>query len=389
MSLKNKTAIVGVGATEFSKNSGRSELRLALEAITAALAGAGMKASELDGVTSFTMDNVSEIDLAQNLGVPEWKYITRTPHGGGGGCALLQQAAVAITAGVCKAVLCYRAMNERSQYRFGQSFGQIDGRLNTDVASALFHGLHGIRTAAGTAAMMARRYMHDFGATVKDFGQIAISARKHAATNPNAWFYGKPLTMEGYLSARMIVDPLRLFDCCQESDGAVAFIVTSAERARDLRAQPILISAAAQGSGYGQMVMNSFYTRQISRTMETDVVAKQLYETAGLSPKDMDVAIIYDHFGPTVMMSLESFGFCPIGGAKDFIKNGNIELGGTLPVNTHGGQIGEAYIHGMNGIAEAVRQLRGSAVNQVANAEHVLVSSGPLLPTSGAILSRS
>jgi acetyl-CoA acetyltransferase len=228
--------------------------------------------------------------------------------------------------------------------------------------------------------------MHETGATSLDFANYSVVARKHAATNPKAFFYGKPITHEDHQASRMIADPLRLLDCCQESDGAVAVVVVRTERAKSLRQKPVLIRAAAQGSPAGTLGLAGFYRADIAPRDECAATARQLYATARLTPKDMQVAILYDHFGPTVLASLEGYGFCGYGEAKDFIKNGNIEIGGSLPVNTHGGQLGEAYIHGMNGLAEAVRQLRGQAVNQVPGVHNVLVSAGSGVPTSGAIL---
>jgi acetyl-CoA acetyltransferase len=248
------------------------------------------------------------------------------------------------------------------------------------------HTMHGLRTPAAALGMVMRRYMHQYGATSEDFGRIAVSARRHAATNPAARFYGKPITMDDYLASRMIADPLRLLDCCQESDGAVAVVVVSAAHARKLRQKPVLIRAAAQGAADHMRLMHSYYRDDITRASEAELVARQLYRQSGLRPSDLDGAILYDHFGPTVMLSLEAYGFCGRGEAKDFIRHGNIELGGSLPVNTNGGQVGEAYIHGMNGVAEAVRQLRGSAVNQIPHASNILVTAGLGVPTSGVIL---
>src|SRR5690349_24558536 len=234
--------------------------------------------------------------------------------------------------------------------------------------------------------MQARRYLHEYGATSEDFGRVAVADRRHAANNPNAFFHGKPITIEDHQNSRMIVDPLHLLDCCQESDGAVALVVTSAERAKDLRQTPALITAAAQGSGSDQYVMTSYYRDDIG-IPEMGVVGRELWRQSGLTPDDMPMAILYDHFTPYVLMQLEELGFCARGEAPDFIRDGAIELGGRLPINTHGGQLGEAYIHGMNGIAEAVRQLRGTSVNQVADVENVLVTAGTGVPTSGLVLS--
>jgi acetyl-CoA acetyltransferase len=380
----NKVAIAGYGATEFSKNSGRSELRLAVEATLAALADAGIDPSEVDGMSSFTMDNNSEQEILRSIGSPDLKFFTRIPQGGGGTCAPLLQAALAITAGIANVVVCYRAMNERSEYRFGAPMTGLPP--SSDNLVFAYHGFQGLLTPAAEIAMMMRRYMHETGATSLDFANYSVVARKYAATNPKAFFYGKPITREDHQASRMIADPLRLLDCCQESDGAVAVIVVSAERAKSLRQKPVLIRAAAQGSPAGTLGLAGFYRADITPRDECAATARQLYATARLTPKDMQVAILYDHFGPTVLASLEGYGFCGYGEAKDFIKHGNIEIGGSLPVNTHGGQLGEAYIHGMNGLAEAVRQLRGQAVNQVAGVHNVLVSAGSGVPTSGAIL---
>jgi acetyl-CoA acetyltransferase len=228
--------------------------------------------------------------------------------------------------------------------------------------------------------------MVQYGATTEDFGRVSVAARKHAATNPKAWFYRQPITLEDHRNSRWIIDPLRLLDCCQESDGGVAVVVTSVERARDLPQKPVVIRGAAQGATSGQQMMTGYYADDIAGLPEMGLVARQLFETAGIGPEDVQTAVIYDHFTPFVLTQLEEFGFCGRGEAKDFVKDGNIELGGGLPINTHGGQLGEAYIHGMNGVAEAVRQVRGTAVNQLDGVEHVVVTAGTGVPTSGLLL---
>jgi acetyl-CoA acetyltransferase len=382
--FRDKTAIAGYGATEFSKNSGRTELQLSIEATLAALADAGLDPGEVDGMATYTMDNNSEFEIFRNIGGRELRFFSRAPAGGGGACAPLLQAALAISAGVAQVVVCYRAMNERSEYRFGAPLKTA--APTSDNVLFAYLGAQGLQTPAAMIALTMRRYMHETGATSEDFAHVSIAARRHAATNPTAFFYNRPITREEYLNSRMIADPLRLLDCCQESDGAVAVVVTSAERARSLRHKPVLIRAAAQGSPQGTMALGGYYRQDIAPRAECELVARQLYGTARLTPQDIQVAILYDHFGPTVLPSLEAYGFCQWGEAKDFIKNGNIEVGGDLPVNTHGGQLGEAYIHGLNGVAEAVRQLRGTAVNQVRDVENVLVTAGSAVPTSGVIL---
>ena len=383
--LRDQAAVVGIGATEFSKDSGRSELRLALEAISAALEDAGLELTDVDGLCTYAMDKNPEIEVFRHLGGRALKFFARTEYGGGAACAPLLQAALAVHAGVAQVVVCYRAMNERSQYRFGQAFVPPPV-ANAESANWAWTVPFGLATPAAWVAMATRRYMHEYGASSEDFGRVSVACRRHAARNPRAWFYGKPITLADHQASRWIVEPLRLLDCCQESDGAVALVVTSAARARHLRQKPALIRAAAQGAMDDQMNMTSFYRHDIGALSEMRLVAEQLYAMSGLGPREIQTAVLYDHFSPFVLPQLEVFGFCPRGAAKDFIKDGNIEIGGGLPVNTHGGQLGEAYIHGLNGVAEAVRQVRGTSVNQVPGVHNVLVTAGTGVPTSGAIL---
>jgi acetyl-CoA acetyltransferase len=383
-----RVAIAGIGQTEFSKDSGRSELRLAAEAVMAALADAGLEPRDVDGMATFAMDNNPEIEVQRAIGGGELRFFSRVHYGGGAACATVMQAALAVAAGVANVVVCYRAMNERSMQRFGAGVQGQAPRATTESAHFGWYAPFGLLTPASWVAMQAQRYLHDYGATTEDFGRVAVACRRHAATNPAAWFHGRPITLEDHQASRWIVRPLRLLDCCQESDGAVAVVVTSLERARDLRRPPALIRAAAQGASQDQQMMTSYYRSDIGDLPEMALVARQLYEQSGLDAKQLQTAVIYDHFTPFVLAQLEAFGFCGRGEAKDFVRDGAIELGGALPINTHGGQLGEAYIHGMNGIAEAVRQVRGSAVNQVDGVEHVLVTAGTGVPTSALILGR-
>src|SRR3954453_22797017 len=357
--LAGTAAVAGIGATEFSKNSGRSELRLACEAVQAAVEDAGLQLSDVDGMVTFTMDTNPEMEIARNLGIGELQFFSRIHHGGGAACATVQQGAMAVTTGVADVVVCYRAFNERSGHRFGAG---VQGRApipTAENAHFAWYSPHGLMTPAQWVAMSARRYMHEYGATSEDFGRVAVADRKHAATNPKAWFYEQPITLEDHQSSRWIVEPLHLLDCCQESDGGQALVVTSLERARDLPNPVALISGAAQGSAQGQQSMVSYYRDDIAGLPEMGLVAKQLWAQSGLGPEDVQTAVIYDHFTPFVLTQLEEFGFCGRGEGRDFISDGPTHLGGRLPLNTHGGQLGEAYIHGMNGIAEAVRQARG------------------------------
>ena len=385
--LSGAAAIVGIGATEFSKDSGRSELRLAAEAVTAAVADAGLSPADVDGLVSFTMDTNAEIAVARAAGLGDLKFFSRIHYGGGAACSTVQQAAMAVATGVADVVVAYRAFNERSGRRFGQVDSSVANQENSSGTDNAFSYPHGLSTPAAFVAMIAQRYMYEYGATSEDFGRIAVTARTHAANNPNAFFYGKPITLQDHQASRYIAQPLHLLDCCQESDGGVAIVVVSAERAKDLPQKPVTIAAAASGSAQNQFIMTSYYRDQLAALPEMGLVGDQLWQQSGLSPSDMDAAILYDHFTPYTLLQLEELGFCGRGEAKDFVREpGALEVGGTLPLNTHGGQLGEAYIHGMNGIAEAVRQIRGTSVNQVPGASKVIVTAGTGVPTSGLIL---
>ncbi len=382
--LKDQAAIVGIGQTEFSKNSGRSELQLACEAVKAALDDAGLAPSDVDGMTTFTLDTNDEIEVARAVGIGDLTFFSRIPHGGGAAVGVLQQAAMAVATGIAHTVVVYRAFNERSGRRY--SVGIAEGIVTVDLIHWSWYLPFGLITPASWVAMFTQRYMHEYGCKSVDLAQVAVSTRKHAVDNPNAFFYGKPLTIEEHQKSRLIAEPLRLYDCCQESDGGAACIVTTPERAKDLQRKPALIRAAAQAAGADQENMTSFYRPSISHLPEMDVVAKQVYQMSGLGPDDVDAAIIYDAFTPIVLWQLESFGFCGRGEAKDFIKDGALELGGRLPSNTHGGQLSEAYIHGMNGVNEGVRLIRGTSTNQPEKNEKVLVTSGVGVPTAGMVL---
>ncbi|MFI7008414.1 lipid-transfer protein [Streptomyces sp. NPDC050145] len=384
--LSGRAAVAGIGATEFSKDSGRSELQLACEAVLAALADAGLTPADVDGLVTFTAETNSEIHVARNTGMGEVTFFSRVGYGGGAGCGTVQQAAMAVATGAAEVVVCYRAFNERSGERYG--LGQADKAMDSSADRAAYAWMtpFGLNTPAQWVALFARRYQHEYGATSEDFGRVAVVDRKHAATNPAAWYHGRPITLADHQASRWIAEPLRLLDCCQETDGGQALVVVSAERARDLPHPPAVIRAAAQGLGDDQHMMTSYYRPRISGIPEMGLVGRQLYAQSGLRPDDVDAAILYDHFTPLVLPQLEELGFCGTGEAKDFIADGHLELGGRLPTNTHGGQLGEAYLHGMNGIAEGVRLVRGTSVNQPDGVGHVLVTAGTGVPTSGLVL---
>jgi acetyl-CoA acetyltransferase len=381
--LGGKAAIAGIGQTEFSKKSGRTELQLACEAVKAAIDDAGLRPGDIDGMVTFTMDANEEIEVARSVGIGDLTFFTRVPHGGGAAAGTVVQAAMAVATGTANAVVCYRAFNERSGFRFGGS-GRPAGVTPLWLAP---YAPFGLMTPAAWVALHAQRYMSTYGVTNEDFGRISVIDRGHAARNPDAWFYRRPITLEDHQNSRWVIEPvLRLLDCCQESDGGVALVVTGVARARDLPRPPAVISAAVQGAAYDGEVMTSYYREDITGLPEMGVVAEKLWRDSGLAPGDIQTAFLYDHFTPFVFVQLEELGFCGRGEAKDFATIENLSLGGTLPINTNGGLLGEAYIHGMNGITEGVRQVRGTSHNQVGDVEHVLVTSGTGVPTSALIL---
>lgn len=384
--LKDEAAIVGIGQTEFSKNSGRSELQLASEAVKAALDDAGLTPGDVDGMTTFTLDTTDEIEVARAVGIGDLTFFNRIPHGGGAAVGVVQQAAMAVATGTAQVVVCYRALNGRSGARYSSGVGE--GIVTADLIHWSWYMPFGLMTPTSWVAMFTQRYMHEYGCTSLDLAEVAVSTRKHAVNNPQAFYYQQPLTIEEHQSSRYIAAPLHLYDCCQETDGGTACVITSPQRARDLKQPPALIRGAAQAAGADQESMTSFYRPNIACLPEMDLVAKQVYQQSGLGPNDVDAAIIYDAFTSIVLWQLESFGFCKRGEAKDFVKHGNLEVGGHLPTNTHGGQLSEAYIHGMNGVNEGVRLIRGTSTNQPKKNDHVLVTGGVGVPTSGMILGK-
>ena len=306
--LKDKAAIVGIGQTEFSKRSGRTELQLAIEAIGSALDDCGLQATDVDGMSLYTMENNPANEVIHNLGGGDLRFFSRIHYGGGAACGPIHQAAMAIASGAAEVVVCYRAMNERSEQRFGAGIQDRPNAPRTEDVHFGWYAPFGLLTPAAWVAMFAQRYLHTYGATTEDFGRIAVADRKHAATNPAAWFYERPISLEDHQNSRWVVEPMRLLDCCQESDGAVAVVVVSAERAKDLKQKPAMIRAAAQGMSADQKMMTSYYRDDISGIPEMGLVARQLFATAEIGPDDIQTAVLYDHFTPFVLAQLEEFG---------------------------------------------------------------------------------
>lgn len=371
--LRNRVAIAGIGETEYSRASGRSETRLALEAVLHALDDAGLRREDVDGLMRWSVDTSSEAEIASNLGLRDLAWFGEIDQAGNVGAALVAHAAAAIAAGLAHCVVIYRGVNGRSGRRYGR--GEVTGRRGQGAAA--FTEPFGLLTPQHQLAMVARRRMHEFGTTSRQFGWVAVSEREHANRNPRATFYDTPLTIEQHQTSRLIVDPFRLYDCCLETDGGGALVLVSAERARGLRKPPALIRAAAQ-AGHGERGFVD--TAAVS-------LAPRLWAQADVKPEEIDVAQIYDHFAPYVIFALEDYGFVPRGEGGPFVEAGGIRWdGGMLPVNTSGGHLSEAYLQGMNQLIESVRQVRGESTAQVEDVRLSFCDTG--VGTGAVILER-
>ncbi len=387
--IKDNTAIVGIGETEFSRDSGRDELDMACEAIKAAVDDAGLTMNDIDGLETFTLERTSMPTLAGSLGIPNLRFSNQISFGGGASCANVMHAAAAVATGVADYVVCYRSLNEASGHRYGRGDGYV-GYLSE--APTLHYGYFfpfGLLTPLAWAGMYGMRWMHEFGVEPEHIGWYPVVLRENAQRNPKAIFHDKPMTHQDYMESPMIVEPLRLFDCCVDTDGAAAVVVTTAERAKDLKQPPAHILAAAQSSPPEQEIQTSYNRPIISGLPETWYMAQELFRVAGVSPADIDVAQLYDPFSLGALVQLEELGFCERGEGAAFCEGGDrIRPDGELPLNTSGGLLSEAYIHGYNLINEAVRQIRGTSTSQVEDVELSLVTGGPGVPTSGLILRR-
>ncbi len=377
--LRDKAAVVGIGETEYSKRSGKTELALACEAIRAAVQDAGLTVDDIDGLVRFDMDAVDEVALTSHLGLKNLGWMSHTGYGGTGGNAVVVHAAAAIAAGLADVVVCYRSLNERSGVRYGQASTWVSDEV---AGFQAFQMPWGMLTPAHMFGQFARRHMLEYGTTSEQFGHVAVALRRHGSMNERAMMR-KPITLEDHQASRMIADPLHLLDCCIESDGGCAVIVAAADRARDLRHPPAWIMGAAQGSGTRAQ---GIVFRDDLAVPESIYTARDVYRSAGVGPTDIDAVMIYDHFTPFVIFSLEAYGFCERGEGGAFVEGGRIEFDGELPVNTHGGNHSEAYIHGLPHVIEAVRQLRGDSSAQVPDAELILSCSSVAQLSAAVIL---
>ena len=352
-----EACIVGIGETDYCRKpgSGLSQLGVQLQASARAIAEAGLKASEIDGIMPFPNLGRAE-EIAANLGCENLRYAATIHMGGAAPAASLQAAAAAVNSGMANYVLLPAGWNGYSGARVRQTVSQDVSSIPGGAIARDYYLPFGFTAPPQWYSVMARRHMHEFGTRSEQLGTIALTMRKHAQLNPKAVMHGKPMTMDDYLASPMLADPYRFFDCCLETDGGAAVVVTSAERARDLATRPVRILAAACGQPYPADEITN--RRDIFKTGLT-IAAPEAFGKAGLTPSDADFAMIYDCFTFEVLQQLEEVGFCQRGEGGSFVEGGRIELGGALPVNTHGGLLSEAHVLGMSHIVEAVRQLRG------------------------------
>ncbi|GIW42394.1 MAG: lipid-transfer protein [Candidatus Binatia bacterium] len=383
MTIKDRTAIAGIGQTRFGKGLEDTELSLACQAISAAIDDAGLRPSDVDGLVMFSMENGREVEIARNVGLGDVTYFGEIGYGGGAGCATVGHAAMAVATGQCQVAVAWRARKRAA--KTSRPWAQVGQRLS---GFTQWSRPFGLLRPVDEIAMLARRYMHEFGATREHLCNVALAFRKHANRNPNAIMYGRELTREQYMTSRWISEPLCLYDNCLETDGALAVVVVSAERARDLRHPPVYVHSFAQSIPRQHQVMTNYFCDD-PLLGPSYVCSRLLWKNSDFGPRDVRVAQLYDAFSPLILLSLEGYGFCGRGEGAAFTENGNLEWpDGRLPTNTSGGGMSEAYVHGFNLILEGVRQMRGTSTCQVEGAECCLVTSGEGVPTSALLLRR-
>lgn len=381
--MQGRAAVVGVGETAYYKRgeSPKSEFQLACEAIRNAVEDAGLTLSDVDGFTSYLDTRNDPVRLSAALGIENVAFAARTWGGGGNGVAAsVALADAAVSAGYAKCVVAFRALAQGQYGRYGQA--RPGNRAGGPMA---YSAVYGLLTPAHICAMQTARFMHEHGITQDSLAEIALAAHAHAQRNPRAIRFGKPLTREDYHASRWIVKPFHVYDCCPENDGAAAIVITTRERARDLRHKPVPILAAAQGLGKrdGAALFNeaSFPTAFYRE------VGQQIWGRSGAKPKDVQVAQFYENFTGPVLIALSEMGFCEPGAINEFVAEGNIQgPGGRLPINTSGGNLAEGYIHGFELINEAVRQVRGASSCQVRDVKLSLAVSGPGFAPGSAVL---
>lgn len=384
--LRDRFAIPGIGESAYTRagRAAQPEFTLACEAITRAIADAGLRPEDVDSLCAYGYERSDPLTVAQALGLPALRYAALYPGGGNAATGIVHHAVSGLAAGEAEVVVCYRSICQGEFGRYGQSLQ--DPVEQAQAAWRDFAGPFGMFTAVQMYALAARRHMALYGTTSEQLGRVAVSSYDNAQRNPRAVMRGRPITLADHQASRMIADPYRLYDCCQESDGACAIVVTGVERARSCPHDVVTISGAAHGMerdhGVDSRPAALWAAGGLART------AEELYRRAGIAPEEVDVAQLYDAFTGNVLMHLEDFGFCERGESGPFVESGEIDWpNGALPVNTAGGNLAEAYLHGFSLVLEGVRQMRGASTSQVAGAEVGLVVSA-IGPYSGGLILR-
>ncbi|MBM0205687.1 hypothetical protein JNW90_23730 [Micromonospora sp. STR1s_5] len=389
MNINGMTSISGIGWTDYTRSSGRTPEQLAVEACKRAAEDAGVPLSQVDGVITYGIsDTATSAVIATSLGLPRVTHYADYTAGGTAACSVVLHAAMAVITGQARNVLVYRSLNGASGQRYGGAkFSELlaGSGVHSD-AEPQFLDTAGITMPAQHFALLCRRHMSKYGTTEEDLAAVAMTCRAHAVDNERA-MKRSPMSRDDYFGAPWIAEPFRMFDCCLQSDGACAVLVTSIEHARDLKAQPVEIKAGISGSGpsaRGNMWANLFpeHSECYARYLSDD-----LFRNAGVERKELDFAQFYDCFTYSILVQFEDFGFCDKGDAGAFFREGRGRIGGDLPVNTSGGLLSEAYIHGLNLVVEAVSQLRGEAgTRQVADAKLGLVTAGGASSSGSALI---
>jgi len=364
-SFADKAAIVGVGTTSFSFDSGKTVMQLAEEAVHNALQDAGLGVESINGMLSYQLnDSVNVTSLTQQLNIPSLRWHNDIQGGGTQSASILGDAAMAIDAGLADTIVIFRALNGRS----GKRMGQIPTGHSTEQEFMLPYGFLG---PLNLCALSAQYYLHQHHYSAEDIAPLIIQQRQHASLNDKA-LRQKAITLDDYLQSPVIASPLRKLDCCLETDGACALVITSAKQAKTLTQPPVYISACVRG-GINDTSNGGTYN---FKQNFSDFVAPLLYQESGFTPQDIDIAFLYDAYSYLVLKQLEDFGFCAPREAAAFIRQGDTSLTGKLPLNTHGGLLNEAYVHGLNNIVEAVLQLRHSAGSRQTNNPGIALCTG-------------
>ncbi len=369
-----QAAVVGIHALPFSKNIGMTERHAGGLAILGALADAGLTVKDVDAMYRFVWENTTEMEMARVLGIDNLRAFGEVDYGGGAGAPTIAHAALAIESSLADVVVTWRARNRSSGGRPWVS------QLHAVGQDQFERPYHIVRPVDGMA-LHTRFWIEKYGWKPEDLGRVAVTQREHARRNPAALMQ-KPMTMDDYLGSRLIADPLRLFDCCLETDAAIAMVLTTAERAADLGITPAYVTGFGMGSGPQMTAMTFYYGAELGVT-PSRYVAPELWRNTGLAPKDMDVVQFYDAFTPQIPLGFEEYGFCAEGEGPAFMQSDACPL-----YNTSGGGLSEAYVHGFNLLVEGVRQVRGTSTTQAPDVTHSLVTSGNVVPTGAIVFSK-